>query len=573
MKARIYFLDNLRTFLILLVVVLHSGLVYEEVLEYIWIVVDPEKCPSLGLVRMYLDIFVMFTLFFISGYFIPNSLRNKSTRSFLISKFKRIMLPWIVAVLTLIPAYKYIFLYSRGLPQEEWFTYFHLFTREGGHLGYYADNPAMGWLWFLPVLFGFQLLYLILVKTNLLSIKISLRNAVIITFSTGLIYSLLISNLGHHGWVHSPVFHFQTERLLVYFMVFLLGSLCSKLKTFDSENRNKKLYIVSNVVLMLSLSVFTAVALNLFFNIIEPGRDYYFVSPTIDVVFYYVTFLISMFSFLYILIYVFRFYLNKTNRILSEFSKNSYGVYIIHMIVIGVFALMLLHVSIPAIVKFVIVTILTFVASNLLVSVYRKVFKKYFSGAWTIVVIPVIAIILSIIIYTQKEALPQVPELPPSSQAAPVVSIHAAALGGDAEVIHQHIQAGTDLNSKEPSGGSTPLIMASLFGKTEVVKILIEAGAQVNIQNNDGSTALHTAAFFCQTEIVEILLDSNADKNIRNNAGSTALESVLVPFEAVKGIYEYFGNTLGPLGLEIDYDYLQETRPEIAEMLQDKSTE
>jgi len=36
-----------------------------------------------------------------------------------------------------------------------------------------------------------------------------------------------------------------------------------------------------------------------------------------------------------------------------------------------------------------------------------------------------------------------------------------------------------------------------------------------------------------------------ADKTIKNNSGSTALVSVSAPFEAVKGIYDYFGATLG----------------------------
>ena len=65
MKNRIYFLDNLRTTLIFLVVLLHSGLVYEAVLENAWIVVDPVKTNSIGLIRMYLDLFVMFIIFFI----------------------------------------------------------------------------------------------------------------------------------------------------------------------------------------------------------------------------------------------------------------------------------------------------------------------------------------------------------------------------------------------------------------------------------------------------------------------------------------------------------------------------
>ena len=68
MKSRIYFLDHLRTLAIFLVVLLHAGLVYEQVLENIWIVVDPAKNSAIGLIRMYLDLFVMYTIFLVSGY-------------------------------------------------------------------------------------------------------------------------------------------------------------------------------------------------------------------------------------------------------------------------------------------------------------------------------------------------------------------------------------------------------------------------------------------------------------------------------------------------------------------------
>lgn len=149
----------------------------------------------------------------------------------------------------------------------------------------------------------------------------------------------------------------------------------------------------------------------------------------------------------------------------------------------------------------------------------------------------------------------------------PDMDIHAATFMGDLDAIRQHIAAGSDLNVKEPSVGSSPLISASVFGKTEVARALIEAGADVNLQNNEGSTALHSAAFLCRTEIVKMLLENGADKNLRTHAGSTALESVAGPFEDVRFIYDIFSRDLGPLGFKLDYKQIEETRPVIAEML------
>ena len=154
-----------------------------------------------------------------------------------------------------------------------------------------------------------------------------------------------------------------------------------------------------------------------------------------------------------------------------------------------------------------------------------------------------------------------------ASSKPPGVDMHTATILGDIEAINQHIKAGSDLDVREPSIGSSPLISAAVFGKTEIARALINAGADVNLRNNEGSTALHSAAFLCRTEIVEMLLKKGADKEIRNNNGSTALESVEAPFSNVKFIYDIFSKDLGPLGLKLDYAELEITRPMIAGML------
>ncbi len=150
---------------------------------------------------------------------------------------------------------------------------------------------------------------------------------------------------------------------------------------------------------------------------------------------------------------------------------------------------------------------------------------------------------------------------------APQVDIHTAVVTDNLEALKQHIAAGTNLNEKDPFGGSSPLISAALFGKTEAARLLINGGADLNFQNKDGSTALHTAAFFCRPEIVKMLLAKSVDKTIKNNFGSTAYQSVAGPFNEVKGIYDMMVQALSPMGLKLDYTYVEKTRPEIAAML------
>ncbi len=456
MKNRIYFLGHLRTFAIFLVVLIHAGLVYEQVLENAWIVIDPAKSGGIGLVRMYLDLFVMYTIFFVSGYFIPGSVEKYSAAGFLKAKFKRLLWPWLLAVLTLIPAYKALFLYSRGMPQEEWYSYFHLFQRAGADLTVFSNNPSQNWLWFLPVLFVFQAAYLALWKARAFPLKISVRTGVILAFVLSLVYSMAISEAGLTGWRHSGFLEFQRERLLPYFLVFLLGALCRQHRVFESP-KNRKLYILANVVLTLALGVFTAVALNLFFNLIDPGRNYFFVSSFVDRTVYYATALLSMFSFLYVMLYSFRFSLNKTNAIMNQLNRNSYSVYIIHVIVLGLIALPMVHLSIPAFVKFLLLTALTFVVSNMLVYAYRRFFRPNVylrAAAASLFIIAFFTVTgsgkqnASAVSRTQ----PGVPEREASRQER---GLHEAVIAGDIEAVRRHIKAGAGLDVKDPSGGSS----------------------------------------------------------------------------------------------------------------------
>lgn len=67
------------------------------------------------------------------------------------------------------------------------------------------------------------------------------------------------------------------------------------------------------------------------------------------------------------------------------------------------------------------------------------------------------------------------------------------------------------------------LMLASESGHQEIVKILIDAGADVNATTEDGQTALMLASQNGHQEIVNILIDAGADVNATAEDGQTAL--------------------------------------------------
>jgi peptidoglycan/LPS O-acetylase OafA/YrhL len=361
---RIFFLDNLRTFIILLVVIYHAGWVYESsgTLSSVWIVDDPSKNELIGLFNLIIDMFVMPVMFFISGYFTPLSLAKKTGWTFLKSRIKRLMVPWLIAVLTLIPLYKVIFLYSRNLPPENLISYFYF-------KGEILINQ--GWLWFIPVLFLFDLLYFSLSKVNPVKLGLGLKGAVFTIFIVGFIYSFYMSFYNHYGWTKTILLDFQNERLLIYFMMFLLGALCYKEKVFNSAPTGKKLYYFICFTSWIPMNVYIIFLINIFVN---PGN--YIISGIVDVALIWLGFHLSLLSLLYIIINTFRYYLNRGGKIINQLNTYSYGVYIIHFIVLGGIALILLPTTLPALSKYVILGISTFAVSNLLMYIYKKAIRK-----------------------------------------------------------------------------------------------------------------------------------------------------------------------------------------------------
>ena len=71
--------------------------------------------------------------------------------------------------------------------------------------------------------------------------------------------------------------------------------------------------------------------------------------------------------------------------------------------------------------------------------------------------------------------------------------------------------------------GRTLLYLACKSGFYDMVKMLLQEGADINKIQRDGSTALHVAAFYGHLHVVRLLLEYGARTDIKNNWQETAL--------------------------------------------------
>jgi len=85
-----------------------------------------------------------------------------------------------------------------------------------------------------------------------------------------------------------------------------------------------------------------------------------------------------------------------------------------------------------------------------------------------------------------------------------------AVKNGDVEKVQRLIEQSANVNAKRENGW-TALRWAAFFGHKEIVKLLIQAGADVNAKEYEyGRTALYYAREEGHEEIVQLLLEAGA---------------------------------------------------------------
>lgn len=92
------------------------------------------------------------------------------------------------------------------------------------------------------------------------------------------------------------------------------------------------------------------------------------------------------------------------------------------------------------------------------------------------------------------------------------------------EPFSSEIEGGTQANSPVFENGGTLLMLAAQMGYIPEAQILLDYGANINLQDYDGYTALMTAALERQEAMAAFLLKKGANPRLKNKRGQTALD-------------------------------------------------
>lgn len=114
---------------------------------------------------------------------------------------------------------------------------------------------------------------------------------------------------------------------------------------------------------------------------------------------------------------------------------------------------------------------------------------------------------------------------------SPQLDVFEAATAGDARRVSELVDADRALANAVAHDGYSPLGLAAFFNRRDVVKALLERGAKPSTPSRDqGFTPLHSAAATdvgtADREVVRLLLDAGADPNATSGEGGTPLHTV-----------------------------------------------
>ena len=325
---RALYLDQIRAIVVAFVIAIHVPMAFGGI-GWSGVRIPVEESISsftIGFFRWYsyaLNSFIMYMMFLISGYFVPRSVHKKGVLRYLKGRLLRLGIPFLTGLLLLNNASKLLGMLTpssplAGLP--------------------WNDIPfnRVGVLWFLVVLFAFDLLYRawVALRGDRFAVDTSvpsprLRSWLVSAISLGILEALMMSQTDIWGTLGRSVFDgigAQGMHIFTYLFLFVLGCKASFHRWFERLDAHLvvKWFRLSMFLILASLAFFLSLAFN-------PSlvNDSAIVAP--------------LMCFLYpfiawgILSYLLLWFQRNEERLgpwLATAGVNSYGAYILHTLVL-----------------------------------------------------------------------------------------------------------------------------------------------------------------------------------------------------------------------------------------------
>lgn len=365
---RLHYLDNLRIFLSILVVLHHVGVGYGTMGG--WCYITPESMS--GPVQMILSglfgveaLFSMSLFFFISAYLTTHSLEKKGARKFISTQFIRLLIPLLFVMILFAPSLLYLIEQYNRTTQLSWLSYL---------MQQNFNSPTTSHTWFILVLITFELIYVFYWKfirpgfsiSNHISDSVPSHSAIALLIVT---CSLLTIGLRLYYPIGKNFIGLQFANFVPYVFMYALGILVKRKKWLDALSVK-----VATTWFKLSLIVALLFCVLVFQVMVNPRllNNYINGLHWESVVLAFIESIIC-FGFSGFFINFFREKFDYTNPVLSKMTENRYGVYIFHSAIVVGITMMLEHVSFVPTAKFFIASLLSVLFSFLFVNLIRNI--------------------------------------------------------------------------------------------------------------------------------------------------------------------------------------------------------
>ena len=352
---RLYFVDNLRIMLIILVVIAHLAITYGATGGWYYFEHTKDTFTNVFL-QFFLSICQAFTLglfFLISAYFIPKSLERKGAKAFIKDKLFRLGVPLFIYELLINPV----------------LVYFNMVRVQGiniSYLEYFRENMlppkiiGTGPLWFVEALLIFSFTYVLFWITIKPKSNKIIKSTIPTNFSI-LMFILILSTITFLVRIKLPIgwslkfFHLQFPFYPQYICFFVLGIIAYKRDWLTSipAHTGKQWMIIGSV----SIMCFPILAL---LGGAVKGEALKFTGG-----FYWQNFAYASWeSFVCTgmtigLLSLFKRKYNAQNRLTKVLSKNAYGVYLIHAPIIVFISYAVQNIILFPLLKFAIVCLIS----------------------------------------------------------------------------------------------------------------------------------------------------------------------------------------------------------------------